>query len=83
MGRSNKVNQAKYETLACRNCPACKRISEVETPGFNYWNSTGRTYLIICSDGFTRTCEVGDSKPSDCLTWEQNFNAWSESNKED
>jgi hypothetical protein len=74
--RKNKVNTAKYESLKCRNCYKCKRISEIETPGFNYWHSTGRTYLIICSDGFTRTCEVGAEKPSDCLIDEESWDSY-------
>ncbi len=71
--RKNKVNQSKYESLECRICKECKNIIETENPSFNYWNSTGRIYLIVCSDGMTRTCEVGDAKPSDCLKWEQNM----------
>lgn len=78
--RKNKVNQSKYESLECRNCLECKNIIETENPGFNYWNSTGRIYLIVCSDGMTRACEVGDAKPSDCLVWERNMDKWDKSN---
>jgi hypothetical protein len=65
------VNQSKYETLQCRNCKECLQIFEKENPGFNYWNPTGRIYLITCSDREVRMCEVGDSKPSGCMLWEQ------------
>jgi hypothetical protein len=70
MSRSNKVNYSKYETLQCRSCKECLEILEKENPGFNLWNPGGRIYLITCSDREVRHCEVGDSKPSDCMLWE-------------
>jgi hypothetical protein len=72
----NKVNTAKYEILKCRSCLRCKSIEERKTPGFNYWYSTGCIYLIICDDGFTRICEVGEAKPSGCLIDEENWESW-------
>lgn len=73
---NNKVNKSKFETLKCRNCPECKEIIEKENPGFNLWNLGNKLYLIKCSDGITRMCEVGDSCPSDCLTWEMAFDSF-------
>lgn len=71
MSRSNKVNYSKHETLQCRSCKECLEILEKQNPGFNLWNPGGRIYCITCSDREVRHCEVGDSKPSDCMLWEQ------------
>lgn len=66
----NRVNESTFKGLVCRTCEECKKISEVITPGFNMYQNTGYTYIITCSDGLTRDCEVGSDCPTNCMKFE-------------
>jgi hypothetical protein len=73
----------RFHSLECNSCNRCKKIDRVKNTGFNLNHGNGYMYFIKCDDGYTRKCEVGDRRPTDCLKWEEGFNEFMENSEKE